>query len=83
MSWFRWLRPASVQERLARYNLRPDVLASILAKRPLDRSMRSFTAGEVCATSPGVQVPVQLDGEVWGRLPMSFRIEPAALKVVR
>jgi diacylglycerol kinase (ATP) len=45
--------------------------------------MRSFTARELCATSPGVQVPVQLDGEVWGRLPMSFRIEPAALKVVR
>ena len=63
--------------------LRPDVLARILAKKPLDRSMRSFTARELCATSPGVQVPVQLDGEVWGRLPMSFRIEPAALKVVR
>jgi diacylglycerol kinase family enzyme len=26
---------------------------------------------------------VQLDGEVWGCLPMSFRIEPGALKVVR
>jgi YegS/Rv2252/BmrU family lipid kinase len=63
--------------------LRPDVFASILVKRPLDRSMRSFTARELCATSPGVQVPVQLDGEVWSRLPMSFRIEPAALKVVR
>ena len=63
--------------------LRPDVFASILAKRPLDRSMRSFTARELRATSPGARVPVQLDGEVWGRLPMSFRIEPAALKVVR
>ena len=63
--------------------LRPDVLASILTKRPLDRSMRSFTAKELRATSPGVRVPVQLDGEVWGRLPMSFRIEPGALKVVR
>jgi diacylglycerol kinase (ATP) len=63
--------------------LRPDVLARILAKKPLDRSMHSFTARELCATSPGVQVPVQLDGEVWGRLPMSFRIDPAALKVVR
>jgi diacylglycerol kinase (ATP) len=28
-------------------------------------------------------VPVQLDGELWGRLPMSFRIEPGALNVVR
>lgn len=63
--------------------LRADILASILAKRPLDRSMRSFAAKELRATSPGTQVPVQLDGEVWGRLPMSFRIEPAALKVVR
>ena len=24
-----------------------------------------------------------VDGEVWGRLPMSFRIEPGALRVVR
>jgi Bacterial PH domain len=28
MSWFRWLRPPSVRERLAPYNLRPDVLAA-------------------------------------------------------
>ena len=63
--------------------LRPDVLVSILAKRPLDRSMRYFTAKELRATSPGARVPVQLDGEVWGRLPMSFRIEPGALKVIR
>jgi hypothetical protein len=28
MSWFRWLRPRSVRERLAPYNLRPDVLAA-------------------------------------------------------
>jgi len=26
---------------------------------------------------------VQLDGEIWGRLPMSFRIEPKALQVIR
>jgi len=26
---------------------------------------------------------VQLDGELWGRLPMTFRIEPAALNVIR
>lgn len=63
--------------------LRPDLLTRILARRPLDRSMHSFTAGELRATSPGAHVPVQLDGEVWGRLPMSFCIEPGALKVVR
>jgi YegS/Rv2252/BmrU family lipid kinase len=62
--------------------LRVDVLTRILAKKPLDRSMRSFAAKELRAKSPGAQVPVQLDGEVWGRLPMSFRIEPGALKVI-
>ena len=63
--------------------LRVDVLPHILAKKPLDRSMHSFTAKELCAWSPSAHVPVQLDGEIWGKLPMSFRIEPAALKVVR
>lgn len=66
--------------------VRPDVLARILAKSPLDRAMRSFTSRGVLAKSPaarGAGVPVQIDGEVWGSLPMSFRIEPAALKVVR
>lgn len=62
--------------------LRADILTRILARMPLDRSMRSFQAGDIRATSPGAQVPVQLDGESWGRLPMSFHIEPAALKVV-
>jgi YegS/Rv2252/BmrU family lipid kinase len=62
--------------------LRADVLTRILAKKPLDRSMRSFAAKELRAKSPGAQVPVQLDGEVWGRLPMSFRIEPGSLKVI-
>lgn len=62
--------------------LRADVLTRILAKKPLDRSMRSFAAKELRAKSPGAHVPVQLDGEVWGRLPMSFGIEPDALKVV-
>lgn len=62
--------------------LRPDILARILAKKPLDKSARSFSAGEVRAKSPGAEVPVQLDGEVWGRLPMSFRVEPAALEVI-
>ena len=63
--------------------LRPDIFASIMARRPLNRAMNSFTATEVNARSPGADVPVQLDGELWGRLPMSFRIEPAALNVVR
>lgn len=62
--------------------LRPDILTRVLAKKPLDRSMRSFTARELNAKSPGTHVPVQLDGEVWGRLPMSFRIAPGALSVV-
>ena len=66
--------------------LRPDVLARILAKSPLDQKMRSFSSQNVQAKSPGARdkrVPVQLDGEVWGRLPMSFRIEPAAIRVIR
>ena len=63
--------------------LRADVLTRILAKKPLDRSMRSFATGELRAKSPGAEVPVQIDGEIWGHLPMSFRIEPATLKVVR
>ena len=66
--------------------LRPDILARILAKSPLDRAMKSFTAQGILAKSPGTRgthVPVQIDGEVWGRLPMSFRIEPAALQVIR
>jgi hypothetical protein len=38
MSWFRWLRPATVQERLARYNLRPDVVAAAAAMASDQRS---------------------------------------------
>jgi hypothetical protein len=38
MSWFRWLRPASVQERLARYNLRPDVVAAAASMASDQRS---------------------------------------------
>ena len=34
------------------------------------------------ACAPGADVPVQLDGEVWGSLPMSFRVEPEALEVI-
>jgi diacylglycerol kinase (ATP) len=63
--------------------LRPDILARILAKSPLDRALKSFPSQGVLATSPDTHVPVQLDGEVWGRLPMSFRSEPAAIRVIR
>ena len=63
--------------------LRPDVFAWIMARRPLNRAMKSFTSNEVSARSPGAEVPVQLDGELWGELPMSFRIEPGALNVIR
>jgi YegS/Rv2252/BmrU family lipid kinase len=66
--------------------MRPDVLAHILAKKPLDRTMKSVASRGVEAESPaarGARVPVQIDGEVWGHLPMSFRIEPAALEVIR
>ena len=62
--------------------LRPDVFAGIMTRRPLNRAMVSLTSTEVHARSPGSEVPVQLDGELWGRLPMSFRIEPGALNVV-
>jgi diacylglycerol kinase (ATP) len=70
---------------------RPDVLARILAKSPLDRATRSFgSRGKIVAESAaargaarGRRVPVQIDGEVWGILPMSFRIERAALRVIR
>lgn len=66
--------------------MRPEVLARILAKKPLDRAMRSFTSQGILAKSPaarGARVPVQIDGEVWGRLPMSFHIESAAINVIR
>jgi diacylglycerol kinase (ATP) len=63
--------------------LRPDIFARIMAKKPLDRSMKSFTAKEISACAPGAEVPVQLDGEVWGFLPMSFRAESKALQVIR
>lgn len=63
--------------------IRPDILGRILARQPLNSSMRSIGAQELKARSPGTEVPVQIDGELWGRLPMSFRIEPEVLKVVR
>lgn len=45
--------------------------------------MKSFPSQGILATSPDTHVPVQIDGEVWGRLPMSFRSEPAAIRVIR
>ena len=64
--------------------LRPDVFAGIMSRRPLDNSMPFFFAKELrAAVSDGAEVPVQIDGELWGHLPMSFRIEPAALQVIR
>jgi YegS/Rv2252/BmrU family lipid kinase len=62
--------------------LRPDILGGILARKPLDRSMRSFTATELRASAPDAEVPVQIDGEAWGHLPMSFRVEPRTLDVL-
>ncbi len=67
--------------------MQPGVLARILAKRPLDRKMKSFASRErIVVKSPAagdVRVPVQIDGEVWGSLPMSFHVEPAAVEVIR
>ncbi len=63
--------------------LRADILAHILAKRPLDRDAKSFPARDIRAKSQGARVPVQIDGELWGHLPMSYRIEPAAIKLIR
>jgi YegS/Rv2252/BmrU family lipid kinase len=63
--------------------LRADILARVLAKRPLDRDAKSFPARDIRAESSGGRVPVQIDGELWGNLPMFFRIEPAAIRVIR
>lgn len=38
MSWFKWLRPPTVRERLAPYNLRPDVLEAASAMASDQRS---------------------------------------------
>jgi diacylglycerol kinase (ATP) len=62
--------------------LRPDIFGRILAKKPLSKDATRFSATELEATSEE-KVPVQLDGEIWGRLPMSFRVEPSSLKVIR
>lgn len=63
--------------------LRPDILGRILSRQPLNDSMRSVDAREFRARAPGAEVPVQLDGELWGRLPMTFSTDPGALKVIR
>lgn len=62
--------------------LRADVFTRILARSPLDKTMKSVTTKEIRARAPGSDVPVQIDGEIWGRLPMSFRIDPAAIEVI-
>ena len=62
--------------------LRPDIFWGIIFRKPLNNSMKSFKATEVRAQSAGAHVPVQIDGELWGELPMSFRVEPGALKVI-
>ncbi len=61
---------------------RPDVIPRFLAREPLAHTTKSFRATELHASAPGAEVPVQLDGEIWGRLPMSFRVEPEALEVI-
>jgi diacylglycerol kinase (ATP) len=62
--------------------LRPDVLPRILIHRPLAGYLPSLTTTALEATACEERVPVQLDGEPWGELPMSFRVEPAALEVI-
>ncbi|WP_162924647.1 diacylglycerol/lipid kinase family protein [Rubrobacter indicoceani] len=62
--------------------LRPDILTRILTQNPLSRDTRNFRATELYVESAG-EVPVQIDGEVWGELPMKFHIEPRFLRVIR
>lgn len=62
--------------------LRPDILTRILTQNPLSRDTRNFKTTEMSAEA-SAEVPVQIDGEVWGELPMKFRIEPKFLKVLR
>ena len=59
--------------------LRPDILTRIMAKSPLDRTMKSLPSQGLLATSPGTHVPVQIDGEVW----TAFRAEGASLSAAR
>lgn len=61
---------------------RPALLIRMLSRCPLDRYLRSFAAEELCAISSAGAVPVHLDGELWGKLPVAFRVAPGALNVV-
>lgn len=63
--------------------LRPDYLGRILARQPLSGFSPTFSGKEVKARPLDGKVPVQLDGEVWGCLPMSFRVEPGSVRVIR
>lgn len=63
--------------------LRPDYLGRIFARQPLSGFSPTFTDEEISARPLDSKVPVQLDGEVWGRLPMSFHVEPVSLRVIR
>lgn len=63
--------------------MRPDYLGRILARQPLSGFSPSFSGKEMHARPKDTEVPVQIDGEAWGRLPMSFRVEPASLRVIR
>ncbi|SMC03592.1 lipid kinase, YegS/Rv2252/BmrU family [Rubrobacter radiotolerans DSM 5868] len=62
--------------------LNPRVLARILTRNPLSRDTRNFQATKLTATSEA-EVPVQIDGEVWGKLPMEFEVQPKILRVIR
>lgn len=62
--------------------MRPDYLGRILARQPLSGFSPSFSDKEIHARPKDAEVPVQIDGEAWGHLPMSFRVEPAALRVI-
>ncbi|WP_047865275.1 diacylglycerol/lipid kinase family protein [Rubrobacter aplysinae] len=63
--------------------LRPDYLGRIFARQPLSGFSPTFSGAEVSARALGEKVPVQLDGEIWGCLPMSFRVDPSSLRVIR
>jgi diacylglycerol kinase (ATP) len=52
------------------------------ADLPLGKHVAYEAVREVAAESRD-EVPVHLDAEVWGKLPMKFGVEPKALKVVR
>lgn len=63
--------------------IRPDRLGRILARRPLSSFMPCFDEEEISARPKEGKVSVQLDGEAWGQLPMSFRIAHESLRVIR